>query len=73
MEVDFDEDVTERGRYSPRFIDEIADEIDVIEDKKDNIFSKYFYFSDWNIYVFISDTLNIVKNMPFERNFDDIL
>lgn len=40
MEVDFDEDVTERGRYSPRFIDEIADEIDVIEDKKDNIFSK---------------------------------
>lgn len=40
MEVDFDEDVTERGRYSPRFIDEIADEIDVIEDKKDNIFKR---------------------------------
>ncbi|CAG9760711.1 unnamed protein product [Ceutorhynchus assimilis] len=40
IEVDFDNEVTERGRYSPRFIDEIADEIDVIEDKKDSIFSK---------------------------------
>jgi hypothetical protein len=40
IEVRFDNEVTERGRYSPRFIDEIADEIDVIEDKKDSLFSK---------------------------------
>ncbi|XP_050304581.1 uncharacterized protein LOC126742088 [Anthonomus grandis grandis] len=40
IEVDFDSEVTERGRYAPRFIDEIADEIDVIEDKKDTIFKR---------------------------------
>ncbi|XP_066146169.1 uncharacterized protein Osi2 [Euwallacea fornicatus] len=40
IEVDFDEDVTERGKYAPRFIDEISDEIDVIEDKKDSIFKR---------------------------------
>ena len=40
IEVQLDNEVTERGRYSPRFIDEIADEIDVIEDKKDSLFSK---------------------------------
>lgn len=42
IEVEFDNEVTEKGRYSPRFIDEIADEIDVIEDKKDSLFSNYF-------------------------------
>lgn len=41
IELQFGNEVTERGRYSPRFVDEIADEIDVIEDKKDSIFSKY--------------------------------
>lgn len=40
IEVSFTNDVTEEGRYSPRFVDEIVDEIDVIEDKKDTLFSK---------------------------------
>ncbi|XP_063919305.1 uncharacterized protein LOC135134537 [Zophobas morio] len=40
IEVQLDNEVTERGRYSPRFIDEIADEIDVIEDKKDSLFKR---------------------------------
>lgn len=39
--MQFNNEVTEQGRYSPRFVDEIADEIDLIEDKKDSIFSKY--------------------------------
>lgn len=40
LEVDFNNEVTEEGRYSPRFVDEIVDEIDIIEDKKDTLFSK---------------------------------
>ncbi|XP_044754958.1 uncharacterized protein LOC123313916 [Coccinella septempunctata] len=40
LEMDFSNDVTEEGRYSPRFVDEIVDEIDVIEDKKDSIFRR---------------------------------
>lgn len=27
--------------YAPRFLDEVADEIDVLEDKKDTLFCKY--------------------------------
>lgn len=42
MEISLDDSVTEHGRYSPRFVDEIADEIDIIEDKKDSFFSKFF-------------------------------
>lgn len=41
IEVDFSNDVTEQGRYTPRFLNEVADEIDIIEDKKDSLFSKY--------------------------------
>ncbi|KRT84297.1 hypothetical protein AMK59_1440, partial [Oryctes borbonicus] len=40
IELDFSNDVTEQGRYSPRFLDEVADEIDVIEDKKDSLFNR---------------------------------
>lgn len=40
IEVQFSNEVTENGRYQPRFVDEIVDEIDVIEDKKDSLFSK---------------------------------
>ncbi|KAK4875552.1 hypothetical protein RN001_011974 [Aquatica leii] len=40
IEVSINNDVTENGRYSPRFIDEIADEIDIIEDKKDSYFKR---------------------------------
>lgn len=40
FELEFNDDVTERGRYSPRFIDEIAGEIDIVEDRKDSLFSK---------------------------------
>lgn len=42
IEVQFSNEVTENGRYQPRFVDEIVDEIDVIEDKKDSLFSKLF-------------------------------
>lgn len=41
VEVKFSEDVTENGRYSPRFIDEISSELDTIEDKKAGILSKW--------------------------------
>lgn len=48
IEVQIDNEVTEDGRYSPRFVDEIVDEIDLIEDKKDSLFSKYLctHFDD---------------------------
>lgn len=38
FEISVSDDVTEEGRYSPRFLDEIADEIDVLEDKKAPLF-----------------------------------
>lgn len=41
FEVEFSNDVTENGRYSPRFIDEIATELEAIEDKKAGIPSKW--------------------------------
>jgi hypothetical protein len=41
FEVHIPEEITEGGRYSPRFIDEISDEIDIIEDKKAPLFSKH--------------------------------
>lgn len=34
IELAVPDELTEGGRYSPRFIDEISDELDVIEDKK---------------------------------------
>jgi hypothetical protein len=40
IELEIPEELTEGGRYSPRFIDEISDELDVIEDKKAPIFRK---------------------------------
>lgn len=41
FEIDIDNGISEEGRYSPRFINEIAEEIDVLEDKKAPLFSKY--------------------------------
>lgn len=41
FEVQIPEDITEGGRYSPRFIDEITDELDIIEDKSAPLFSKF--------------------------------
>ena len=41
VEVQFPNEVTEGGRYSPRFIDEIATEIDIIEDKNESSFCEY--------------------------------
>nr|CAD7452191.1 unnamed protein product [Timema tahoe]CAD7587962.1 unnamed protein product [Timema genevievae] len=38
IEVQFPSEITEQGRYSPRFIDEIASEIDILEDKKASLF-----------------------------------
>ncbi|XP_069679314.1 uncharacterized protein Osi2 isoform X2 [Periplaneta americana] len=40
IEVQFPKEVTEGGRYSPRFIDEIATEIDILEDKNESTFSR---------------------------------
>lgn len=41
IELEIPNELTEGGRYSPRFIgDDIADEIDVIEDKKAPLFRK---------------------------------
>ena len=41
IEVSIPEELTEGGRYSPRFIDEISDELDVIEDKKAPFLSEF--------------------------------
>jgi hypothetical protein len=41
VEIQFPNEVTEGGRYSPRFIDEIATEIDIIEDKNESPFCEY--------------------------------
>lgn len=40
IEVRVPDDVLAEGRYAPRFIDDISSEIDIIEDKTDNVFSK---------------------------------
>lgn len=41
FEIEVPEELSEGGRYSPRFIEEITDEIDVLEDKKASIFSEF--------------------------------
>ncbi|XP_058118119.1 uncharacterized protein LOC131289496 [Anopheles ziemanni] len=41
LEFQIPEEATEQGRYSARFIDEISDEIDVIEDKKAPLFTRH--------------------------------
>lgn len=50
VEVQFTDDVTESGRYSPRFIDEISSELDAIEDKKGGV------ISELHISIFVSQT-----------------
>lgn len=40
FEIEVPETLSEGGRYSPRFIDAITDEIDVLEDKKAPLFSR---------------------------------
>jgi hypothetical protein len=41
IELEIPEQLTEGGRYSPRFVDEISDELDVIEDKHAPLFTKH--------------------------------
>ncbi|XP_049277560.1 uncharacterized protein LOC125760960 [Anopheles funestus] len=41
LEFQMPDELTEEGRYSARFIDEISDEIDVIEDKKAPLFTRH--------------------------------
>ncbi|XP_055639727.1 uncharacterized protein LOC129777469 isoform X2 [Toxorhynchites rutilus septentrionalis] len=41
LEFQIPDEITEGGRYSARFIDEISDEIDVIEDKKAPLFKRH--------------------------------
>ncbi|CRK92101.1 CLUMA_CG005659, isoform A [Clunio marinus] len=43
IELKIPEEYTEGGRYSPRFVDEISDELDVIEDKHAPLFSKSLF------------------------------
>lgn len=42
VEVHVPDELTEGGRYSPRFIDEISSELDTLEDKKASIISECF-------------------------------
>lgn len=42
MELQLDDDVTSNGVIAPRFLDEIADEVDIIEDKKAPPFRKFY-------------------------------
>ncbi|XP_065212754.1 uncharacterized protein Osi2 [Planococcus citri] len=41
IEVKINDEVTEQGRYSPRFIDEISSELDTIEDKKAGVITRH--------------------------------
>ncbi|XP_055587688.1 uncharacterized protein LOC129740110 [Uranotaenia lowii] len=41
LQFQIPDEVTEEGRYSARFIDEISDELDVIEDKKAPLFTRH--------------------------------
>ncbi|XP_026322978.1 uncharacterized protein LOC113232452 [Hyposmocoma kahamanoa] len=41
LEMHLDDEVTSRGIIAPRFIDEIADEVDIIEDKKASPFRRH--------------------------------
>lgn len=43
FEIHIPEEIKNEERYSARFIDEIYDEIDVLEDKKAPLFSKIDY------------------------------
>lgn len=61
IEVQMPDEITEGGRYSPRFIgDDIAEEIDVIQDKHAPLFSNFFqvffikptFISNKNLYKF---------------------
>lgn len=38
-----DTEIGRNGSYEPRFLDEIADEIDTLENKKDTLFCKYLF------------------------------
>lgn len=44
IELAIPDELTEGGRYSPRFIDAISDELDIIEDKHAPLLRKF-----WNI------------------------
>lgn len=41
VEVHVPDELTEGGRYSPRFIDEISSELDTLEDKKASVISEF--------------------------------
>lgn len=58
LEMQLDNEVTSDGVIAPRFIDEIADEVDIIEDKKASPFRKYLLTS---VITNISNFLSIVS------------
>lgn len=41
VEVSVPNEVLAEDRYAPRFIDEISEEINILDNKSDNIFCKY--------------------------------
>lgn len=59
IELAIPDDMTEGGRYSPRFIDEISDELDVIEDKKAPLFRELRNSSVSTFFI----------NVPYFNNF----
>lgn len=46
VEVHVPDELTDGGRYSPRFIDEISTELDTLEDKKASVISEYTQNND---------------------------
>lgn len=64
MEVPTSE-IGENEVYSPRFIDEIADEIDTLEDKKDSLFCEYFISAIW-IYRLVCIFYKLFKRLYYK-------
>lgn len=77
IELQIPEELTDGGRYSPeaRFIDEISDELDVIEDKKAPLLCKTFKYllvSFFKFYCFFfhSQTQNQENVHPNANHFE---
>jgi len=72
VEVHVPDELTEGGRYSPRFIDEISTELDTLEDKKASIISEYDRGASFTVHgrsVEIENTLKHVKRHGKKTGF----
>lgn len=65
LEMQLDNEVTSDGVIAPRFIDEIADEVDIIEDKKASPFRELIFWSKQSSLLFSTYT--------FRQSFIEIL